>query len=185
MAGGAVNRGVGPFPIVVPRLSAFAKCAPARFDDLFREHYPGLTRLATRVTGDPSAGEEIASDVFVQLLHARQPPPNPLAWLRRSTINAAIDRLRSEHRRRRREADVASVAHAALDPDLEQRRARVRHALSLLRRRDARLMVARLGGWTYREIAAALRVEETSVGSMLARAEKSFEKEYRKHYGDA
>jgi len=157
----------------------------AGFDELFRVHYPALVRIAVRVTGDPAAAEEIASDVFVQLLHARQLPPNPVAWLRRCTLNAAIDRLRAEKRRRKREGAVAPLAHAALDPEREHRRARVRNTLAAIRPREAQLLVARLAGWTYREIAITLRLEESGVGTMLARTEKTFEKEYRQRYGNA
>ncbi|MBY0503792.1 MAG: sigma-70 family RNA polymerase sigma factor [Bryobacteraceae bacterium] len=171
--------------MLLSRTTAATECADASFDDLFRAHYPALVRIAIRVTGDPSAAEEIASDVFVRLLHAQRPPPNPVAWLRRSTLNAAIDRLRADRRRREREAAVAPAAGSAHDPERQHQRARVRGTLAALHPRDAQLLVARLAGWTYQEIAVALHLKESSIGTMLARAEKSFEKEYRQRYGTA
>lgn len=177
---------MGPSQTLFSHTDTEEKAVATGFDDLFRAHYPALVRIAIRVTGDPSAAEEIASDAFVQLLHARHPPPNQVAWLRRTTVNEAIDRLRADNRRRHREfAAVPSTAGAGLDPEREHQRVLVRSTLAALRTRDAHLLVARLAGWTYREIAVALRLEESSIGTMLARAEKSFEKEYRKRYGNA
>jgi RNA polymerase sigma-70 factor (ECF subfamily) len=43
----------------------------------------------------------------------------------------------------------------------------------------------RSDGLTYAEIAAALELNRASVGTLLARAESAFEKEYVRRYGDA
>jgi RNA polymerase sigma factor (sigma-70 family) len=174
---------VSPLQMLLPQ-QVSTESSP--FDDLFRTHYAALVRIAVRIIGDPSAAEEIASDVFLELLHSRRQPPNPVAWLRRSALNAAIDRLRADQRRRKRETETEVPAAAAeADPERHLQRARVRSTLSSLRTRDAQLLVARLSGWTYREIALALNLEESGIGTMIARAEKSFEKEYRQRYGNA
>jgi RNA polymerase sigma factor (sigma-70 family) len=170
-----------------PQPVAAEASTPIPFDDLFRAHYAALVRIAMRVTGDPSAAEEIASDVFLELLHSQRQPPNAVAWLRRSALNAAIDRLRADQRRRKREERTAVVAapESAADPERHLKRTRVRSTLAALPSRDAHLLIARLSGWTYREIALALHLEESGIGTMIARAEKSFEKEYRQRYGNA
>ena len=41
------------------------------FEELFREHYPRVVSLLTRLTGDPGQAEEIASDVFSKLAAQR------------------------------------------------------------------------------------------------------------------
>ena len=57
-------------------------------------------------------------------------------------------------------------------------RARVREVLRRMRPREAQLLILRHSGLAYKEIAAALGVAPGSIGTLLARAEKEFEKLY-------
>ena len=50
--------------------------------------------------------------------------------------------------------------------------------------RDAQLLLLRSSDLAYREIARALGVQAGSVGTLLARAEREFERRYRTRYGD-
>jgi len=56
--------------------------------------------------------------------------------------------------------------------------------LSALKPRDAQLLLLRTGGLSYREIAQALGMPASSVGTTLARAEREFERKYRARFGD-
>jgi RNA polymerase sigma-70 factor (ECF subfamily) len=83
---------------------------------------------------------------------------------------------------------VETLRTAATESALEdllsaERQARVREALAALKPRDAQLLLLRSGDLSYREIAAALGVAAGSVGTLLARAEAGFEREYRSRYG--
>jgi len=55
----------------------------------------------------------------------------------------------------------------------------VREVLAEMDQRQAQLLLLRHSGVSYREIAAALDMAPTSVGTLLARAEREFEKRYR------
>ena len=105
-------------------------------------------------------------------------------------MNAGFDALRSNARRKRKEqAAGAEVLHVSAAPDAlddmlrEERRARVRAVLATLRPRDAKLLLLRASGFTYRELAATLGVQGGSIGTLLARAEAEFERRYRARYG--
>jgi RNA polymerase sigma-70 factor (ECF subfamily) len=50
--------------------------------------------------------------------------------------------------------------------------------------RAAKLLMLRHTGLSYAEVAEALNVAPGSVGTMLARAERDFERRYRQMYGD-
>jgi RNA polymerase sigma-70 factor (ECF subfamily) len=102
-----------------------------------------------------------------------------------------LDALRTNSRRRRREAEAgregihAAAAPSALDGILAQeRRERVRAVLGALKPREAQLLLLRSSGLTYRELAGAVGIEPTSVGTMLARAEAEFERRFRARYGE-
>jgi len=161
---------------------------------LFREHYPRMVGMLTRLTGDRAHSEEIASDVFHKL--SQRPAlldggEDLTAWIYRVATNAGFDALRTNSRRRRREEAAGQAGiHAAPAPDaldamlVEERRLRVREVLESLKPRDAQLLLLRASGLAYRELAATLGIEPGSVGTMLARAEADFERKFRARNGE-
>ncbi len=164
------------------------------FESLFQEHYPRITSMLARLTGDRAHSEEIAADVFCKLsrhwtlFHGKG---ELTAWVYRVATNAGLDALRSNSRRRRREqeAGVETLRTARQDGALEEllraeQCARVRDVLSTLKPRDAQMLLLRSNGMAYKEIAEALGITPGSVGTMLARAESEFEKKFRARYGD-
>jgi RNA polymerase sigma-70 factor (ECF subfamily) len=164
------------------------------FEALFRDHYPRVVRLLTQLTGDQGQAEEIAADVFSKLarrsalLASRE---DVAAWVYRVATNAGLDALRANSRRRRKEEAAGaerlrmSDDPGALEEMLRQERgSRVRGVLSTLKPRDAQLLLLRTGGMAYREIAQTLGVQSSSVGTLLARAEREFERKYRARHGD-
>ena len=166
----------------------------AWFESMFREHYPRVVALLTRLTGDRGQAEEIAADAFAKL--ARRPvflqtPEEQTAWVYRVATNAGLDALRANARRRRTEEAAsaerlrAGKESGALEEMLrEERRTRVRGVLAGLKPREAQLLLLRASGLAYREIAQTLGMQAGSVGTLLARAEREFERRYRARHGD-
>ncbi|SPE25816.1 RNA polymerase, sigma-24 subunit, ECF subfamily [Candidatus Sulfopaludibacter sp. SbA3] len=164
------------------------------FDALFQEHYPRITSMLARLTGDRGQSEEIAADVFCKLSRQwtlLQGKGELTAWVYRVATNAGLDALRSNSRRRRREqeAGVETLRTASRGGALEgllreERCARVRDVLQSLKPREAQLLLLRSNGMAYREIAEALGIPPGSVGTMLVRAEAEFERKFRARYGD-
>ena len=170
-----------------------AQAGGATFDAVFHEHYPRIVGLVARLTGDRGQAEEIASDVFCKLSRRGGIVQNRsewMPWLYRVAMNAGLDALRSNARRRRREdAGSAGESHndgmTALDGMLrEERCARVRDVLGSLKPRDAQLLLLRANGLAYKEVAETLDIQPGSVGTLLARAEAEFERRFRARYGD-
>jgi RNA polymerase sigma-70 factor (ECF subfamily) len=60
----------------------------------------------------------------------------------------------------------------------EERRT-ARQVLADMNPRQSQLLVMRYSGMAYKEIAAALDLSPTSIGPLLVRAEREFEKRYR------
>jgi RNA polymerase sigma-70 factor (ECF subfamily) len=154
---------------------------------LFREHYGRVARVIARVVRDYARAEELAVEVFLKL--SRRPPAHAReiqGWLYRVAVRTALDDVRRQTRRSRYEAlagfyrdtPTPEEIHAASE---EQRRVR-----SILARMDggkAELLVLRLHGLDYQELAATLGLNPSSVGKLLSRAQESFRKEYVKRYG--
>ncbi len=164
------------------------------FEAVFQEHYPRIVGMLARLTNDRAQAEEIAADVFCKLsrrpmLFQRGQALTP--WIYRVATNAGLDAWRSNVRRRRREVSahaenlrLVSPAGALDDILLEERCARVRAVLGLLKPRDAQLLLLRSSGLAYRELAETVGVHPNSVGTLLARAEAEFERKFRARYGD-
>jgi len=174
--------------MTVPSATTVPEEATRDFDTLFQNYYTRLARLLYRVTGDTARAEEVAAEAFWRL--HRKPPldqSNPEGWLYRTGLRLALDHLKKEKRRQRHEA-LGSFFGIAASPDRvveqSQDRARVRQALAALKPEQASLILMRAEGFSYSEIAAALSLNPGSVGTLLARAEQAFRKEFVKRYGD-
>jgi len=93
----------------------------------------------------------------------------------------------AENRRRLLEANPV-LPGGSPDPDQELERqrtiARVRGALDALSARDRALLLMREEGFSYAEIAEAVDVKATSVGTLLARAQQRFVQIYEPEGAD-
>ena len=155
--------------------------ASAGFEAFFREHYPGVVRLAQSVIGDFQGAQDVAQDVFVAA-YRRFPGDYEQAagWVRVAAVHRALNMLRGERRRVRRQFLVLSVDPLPGPEDMvidRETRADVRRVLARLPRRSAAVLVMRHGGMSYAEIAAALEVKVGHVGTLLRRAESALRKE--------
>lgn len=157
------------------------------FDAFFAANYAGLARLLYRVVGDTGWAEDLAAEAFWKL--HRNPPKsnhNLEGWLYRTGLRLALDDLKKRKRRERYEAQAP--IRKALTPEEAaeqmQQQVRVRRVLASLRKERAALLLLRSEGYTLAEIAVILSLNPNSVGTLLARADTAFRKEYVKRYGE-
>ena len=158
------------------------------FEAFFHERYERTVRVVARVVCDPARAEEIAVEAFWKLWR------NPKAqgeqaggWVYRTALRLALDELRREARRARSEMAMdgplttpnPEQVHAG-----EEARGLVRQTLARLDSRSAELLLLRSHGLSYGEVAAALDLNPASVGTLLARAQQAFRKEYVQRYGE-
>lgn len=155
-----------------------------KFKSIFEEHYPLVFRRALLILGDRVAAEDVAQEAFVRLW--RTPPGdfrNVGGWLCTVASHLCYNYLRGERRRRDLEVRIAKdrsdaggeVEDLAI-PNCEAES--VRGALARLPDRDRVILVMKFSGHSYSEIASAIGVENSSIGTLLARAQARFRKEY-------
>lgn len=163
---------------------------PAEFEVLFMEHWAQVYRLLRRLVGDPAEAEDLALETFMRLYRSRpHDHPNGLnmgGWLYRVATNLGLQSIRSWKRRERYELTAGRYAleEAVQESPAEilaksEERQRVRLALARLNERQSRLLILRYSGLPYKDIARALDVAPASIGPLLVRAEREFEKQYR------
>jgi RNA polymerase sigma factor (sigma-70 family) len=158
----------------------------ARFEALFNQQWEPLCRALYRLLGDWAESEDLALEAFLQLY--RRPPAdeaNPVGWLYRVAVNLGLNSVRARKRRRHYEDQAGLQALAsghsaspAQDAERLLEQQQVRRTLQSLRPRSARILLLRYSGLSYAEIAEALEVSQSSVGTLLARAEKEFEQAF-------
>lgn len=158
---------------------------------LFRAQYHRIYRYLDRKSNDPDAADDLAQETFVRLYKRGSMPEEPGAWL----ISVGMNLLRNMKSSSRRRAELlmsnpgehghagasASSDERALDAEV---RARVRRSVDAMSDREKSLLLLRAEGFSYREIAHALELHEGSVGTLLARAQRSFREKYGES-GDA
>src|SRR5438552_2489542 len=145
------------------------------------------SRRAAFSLREASEAEDLAQGVFVSF-YRPYPADAPFApaWLHAAAAHAALNALRGRDRRTRREAAQAVPIDApAVDDDpahlvaASETRDEVRAVLARLPERSAAMLALRYAGLSYAEIAAALDIRASSVGTLLRRAEDAFRRELR------
>ena len=162
---------------------------------VFLQHYPRIIAILVRLLGDRSQAEEVANDAFWRLY--RQPAlqtdfrnggANVGGWLYRTATNLGIDALRAAGRRSKYEANAGRLNNGRtttgpLDVLLrEERCRRVRSVLASIKPAQAQLLILRASGFSYKELADALDVKMSGIGTMLNRAEEEFRKPLSRTY---
>lgn len=167
------------------RATLAGPAVPASFEALFEREYPRVIGIARRIVRDADEAEDVAQDVFVSFYrkHPAEAGYAP-AWLHAAAAHTALNVIRSRERRGRRETAHAREVERAIDPqrsaeDVETR-GEVRAALARIDERSASLLALRYSGLSYDEIAAALGLRKSSIGTLLSRAEGSFRREVTK-----
>ena len=152
------------------------------FETIFLEHWPRVYGVLVRLVGDPAEAEDLALETFWKLSQRRDARELNLGgWLYRVATNLGLNAIRSWKRREQYElanpfeatSDRASADPATLAAENAER-ARVRKILRELNPRQAQILSLRYSVLSYQEIADTLQVEKSSIGTLLARAEKEF-----------
>jgi RNA polymerase sigma-70 factor (sigma-E family) len=74
------------------------------FDDVYRQHWAGMVRLAFAMVDDRAVAEDLAQEAFARVFRARDRVRDPLPYLRSALYNGCRNHLRDLGRRRRRDA---------------------------------------------------------------------------------
>ena len=162
----------------------------SEFELLFEEHWASVYRLLRRLVGDPAEAEDLALETFLRLYKNRQKREvdsfNLGGWLYRVASNLGLHSIRSWRRRERYELTAGKYAleNARDEAPAEilaqqEERQQVRLVLAKMNQKQSQLLILRYSGLSYKEIASALGLAPASIGPLLVRAEREFEKQFR------
>jgi RNA polymerase sigma-70 factor (ECF subfamily) len=145
--------------------------------EVYRRHGDGVFGLIRRVLADSAMAEEVTQEVFLRLWdepHRYDPDRGALrSFLLRQAHSRAVERVRSEEARRRRE-DRVDRESVPTPPDVEAQalagisNRAVADALATLSEGEREAIVlAYFGGHSYREVALRLDLPEGTVKSRI------------------
>ena len=159
-----------------------------QFDALFRAHYRRIAASSTASSVNPTLPRNSPPRRSGSCISGRPANlTNAEAWLCRTGCQARARRVAQGPATRAYES-AAPLAARAHNPEDDFARAqeqeRVRQVLAAMKPYHAALLMLRAEGLSYQELAAALRLNPASVGTMFARAESKFRQEYEKRHGD-
>ena len=138
---------------------------------LYQSHAKAIHALAYRLTGNAAAAEDITQDTFLKMLGflsglRADTPLRP--WLKRVAANAAIDRLRREHR------FTAQVEESSWSDTAAAEASENTEIMGLLQRLPplARTLVwlHEMEGWSHPELAERFGRSQSWSKSIVSRA---------------
>jgi RNA polymerase sigma-70 factor (ECF subfamily) len=169
---------------------------------LFRKHGPRVRQFVRRQVGDGPVADELVQDVFTQLFEARRryrPTARFTTWL----YTIAHNVCRNERRRREHQLRVRLTPgeDGAEPPELnpvsqngptgeesfagQELESRIRVALERLpESQRSAVLLNRVDGLAYRDIAKSLGCTEGAVKALLFRATQSLKRDLRDVLGD-
>ncbi len=162
-----------------------AKNQEENFEVIFLENYERIYGVLYRLTGQKAEAEDLTMEALFRLWRRAPKDSDRLkGWLYRVAVRLGYNSLRATKRRTFYEENAPLPQASSPDPSMEAQRARdqlrVHGTLRKIPRREAELLVLHHSGFSYKEIAAALDLSPNSVGTLLARAEREFERVYLK-----
>ena len=155
------------------------------FETVFDGVYPALFRYCQRLTGDADAAEDVAQEAFIRFIErgVEGELRGLRVWLFKVATHLIRDQARTTDNRRRLLTANPVVPSGIPTPDQvterNERIKEVRRALDTLAPRDKEMLLMREEGFSYREVADAVGVAHTSVGTLLVRAQRRFAEAYQ------
>lgn len=189
-ANGAVT-GPRPFALFASHRAAsnIARTAVSAFERdfevLFNTELPRLQRVVVRLSGDSALAADVVQEAFIRLHRRGSLPDTPRQWMITVVLNLYRNAAAKDSRRSRLlsvadrdslQCNRAPSAQQTLESSESQRR--VRAALDRMAPRDARLLMLLAEEYSYREMAGALQLNESSIGTLLVRAKAAFRASY-------
>ncbi len=160
------------------------------FEALYQQHHRRVYGVLFRLLGDRTDAEDVAQQVFLKLYHSWQhhlfDEAKVVGWLYRVAVNEGYNALRSQKRRNawyEKFDRLWPFSRSAPDParlvEGEEAQAQVRQILAGMKPCDAKLLLLRHSGLSYRELATALEIPPGSIGPMLTQARRTFAGKYQ------
>ncbi len=179
--------------ILVDIMSEQTATAAARdkieFEEAFALHHRTVFRAARSIVHDSALAEDVTQETFLRLYkHQDSITDNEMLrpWLIRVAINVAKNTIRGNIRANTRDENYVketmetSVSSVEVDYEEYSGVNEIYRALNSIKEPLRSCLILKQQGLSYREIATSLDLNETSIGTYVARARQEFSRLYGK-----
>jgi RNA polymerase sigma factor (sigma-70 family) len=159
------------------------------FEEAFTLHHRTVFRAARSVVQDPGLAEDVTQEVFIRLYKHLDTLPNLemlRPWLIRVALNLARNTVRGNIRANTRDEnyvkETVGESIFSVESEYEQKSevSEINRALSKVKEPLKSCLILKQQGLSYREIAESLSLNESSIGTYVARARAEFMRFYGK-----
>ena len=159
------------------------------FEEAFTLHHRTVFRAARSVVQDAGLAEDVTQEVFIRLYKHIDTLPNLemlRPWLIRVALNVARNTIRGNIRANTRDENYVkeTVGNSiySVESEYEQKSevSDINRALNKVKEPLRSCLVLKQQGLSYREIAESLSLNESSIGTYVARARAEFMRFYGK-----
>lgn len=159
------------------------------FEEAFSLHHRTVFRAARSVVQDPALAEDVTQETFLRLYHNLDSITDEemlRPWLIRVAINVARNTIRSTIRANTRNEnyvkETGTLAAASVETDYEENAgvSDIYKALNKIKEPLRSCLILKQQGLSYKEIARSLELNESSIGTFVARARQEFSRFYGK-----
>ena len=178
--------------IFVDSMSEQAAAAVARetieFEEAFSLHHRTVFRAARSVVQDAGLAEDVTQEVFIKLYKHMDTLDQEILrpWLIRVALNVAKNTLRTKIRANTRDEvyvkESVENGVTSVEDEFEERAGinERNRALGKIKEPLRSCLMLKQQGLSYKEIASSLELNETSIGTYVARARAEFARFYGK-----
>jgi RNA polymerase sigma factor (sigma-70 family) len=177
------------FVDIMSETATAAASAKIEFEEAFTLHHRTVFRAARSVVHDAGLAEDVTQETFLRLynnLDSITDCEMLRPWLIRVAINVARNTLRGHIRANTRDENyvkqTGTFEAASMETDLEEKVGvnEIVRALTKIKEPLRSCLLLKQQGLSYREIAVSLELNESSIGTYIARARQEFSRHYRK-----
>ena len=175
--------------IMSEHTAAAAATGKIEFDEAFTLHHRTVFRAARSVVNDAALAEDIVQETYIRLyknLDSISDEEMLRPWLIRVAINVARNTVRGNIRANTRDEnyvkETGKMAASSVEMDYEECTGvnEIHKALSKVKEPLRSCLILKQQGLSYHEIATSLELNESSIGTFVARARQEFARFYGK-----
>ncbi|MEP6788665.1 MAG: sigma-70 family RNA polymerase sigma factor, partial [Acidobacteriota bacterium] len=157
------------------------------FEEAFALHHRTVFRAARSIVQDAAIAEDVTQETFLRLYkHQDSITDSEMLrpWLIRVAINVAKNTVRGQFRANTRDEnyvkDTGEVMAQSIEIDYEEYAGvnEIYRALNRIKEPLRSCLILKQQGLSYKEIAGSLELNETSIGTFIARARQEFARFY-------
>jgi len=159
------------------------------FEEAFTLHHRTVFRAARSIVQDAGIAEDVTQETFIKLYHHQDSILNDemlRPWLIRVAINVAKNTIRGQVRANTRDEnyvkETVGNSIVSVESEFEQKSevSEINRALNKVKEPLRSCLILKQQGLSYREIAESLSLNESSIGTYVARARAEFMRFYGK-----